>query len=363
VGDFTIGVEEEFFLVDAGTGALRHDADRVLPRAQHGGDDVGPELQRWQVETATGVCATLAGVRAELTQLRAGLQRAAEPLGIEVLATSTYAAATPEDWAITPKPRYLRMAEQFGPLAHEQLVCGCHVHVGIADRELAVQVLNRARLWLAPLLALAANSPFWAGADTGYASYRTVVWSRWPTAGPPRTFADRAAYDELVARLLATGAVMDSGMLYFDLRPSAQFETLEFRTTDVGLTVDDAVLVAGLVRALARTAAEEALAGKPVPAVPAEVLAVAHWQAARWGLDGDLVDLRSGRPTPAADLVHSLLAHVRPALEAHGDLEEVNGLAAQVLARGSGAARQRAAYRRSGDLADVRALVRLAAGG
>jgi carboxylate-amine ligase len=353
---FTLGVEEEFFLVDAETGALRHGNQRVAAQA---GDEIEPELQRWQIETGTPVCATLAEVRTELTRLRRQLSDVAEDHGCRIVASASHPLATRADQQITTKPRYVRLAQRFGRLAHDQLVCGCHVHVGIADQELAVRASNRARLWLHPLLALSSNSPFWMGEDTGYASYRTQVWSRWPTAGPPQPFASRAEYDALVARLLATGVVLDQGMLYFDLRPSAEYETLEFRTSDVGLTVDDAVLVAALARALARTSAEEALAGVPVQALPSEVVAVAHWRAARSGLDGELVDLTTGRPVPAADLVRRLVAHVRPALEAHGDADEVGALVEEVLARGSGAARQRAAYRRRGDLADVRALVSL----
>lgn len=359
MSDVTMGVEEEFFLVDAQTGTLRPWAGRVLAEAHRdlGDHDIEPELQRWQVETGTGVCGTLAEVRAELVRLRRDLASVAESAGCRIVAAGTHPLASASDRAITPKKRYLRMAERFGALAGDQLVCGCHVHVGITDREVAVQAMNHARPWLSPLLALSANSPFWMGEDTSYASYRNQVWSRWPTAGPPERFASRAEYDSVMEALVASGVILDLGMVYLDVRPSAQFDTLEFRVADVGLTVDDAVLLAGLTRALARTAVEAAVRGDPAPDVRQELLRVAHWRAARSGLSGDLVDVAARAPVRAADLVHALLARVRPALQAHGDLEEVTALVAQTLGRGTGAARQRAAYKRRGDLADVVALL------
>jgi carboxylate-amine ligase len=359
VSGFTIGVEEEFFLVDAVTGTLRPDAERVLDvaRGRSGADALEPELQRWQVETGTAVCATLGEVRAELVRLRRDLAAVAAAAGCRIVAVGAHPLATPDDRRITGKDRYLRMAERFGAVARDQLVCGCHVHVGIADREVAVQAMNHARPWLSPLLALAANSPFWIGEDTGYASYRTQVWSRWPTAGPPELFASRAEYDGVVDGLVASGVILDLGMVYLDVRPSAQFDTLEFRVADVCLTVDEAVLLTGLTRALARTAVEAAERGEPPPPVRQELLRVAHWRAARSGLRGPLVDVRAAAPVPAADLVAALVAHVRSALEAHGDLDEVAALLAQTLGRGNGAARQRAAYERRGDLGDVVALL------
>lgn len=365
MSDFTLGVEEEFFLVDAETGELRPRIEQVLVQAHRAeGDDVHPELQRWQVETGTPVCSTLGEVRAELVRLRRALSAHAEGAGCRIVAASTHPIASQADQQITPKARYLRMEEAFGRLAREQLVSGCHVHVGIADRDVAVQAMNRARLWLSPLLALSASSPFWLGDDTGYASYRTLVWSRWPTAGPPAFFASRAEYDETVEALLASEVIPDLGMVYFDVRPSAHVETLEFRVPDVCTSVDDAVLTAGLIRALARTSVEAALRGDPLPTVRPELLRAAQWQAARSGLADRLVDLTSGRPVPAPDLVHALVDHVTPALEAHGDLDEVRTLVDQLLARGTSAARQRAAHERCGSLEDVvELLIRETVGG
>jgi len=343
----TLGVEEEFFLVDARTG---------LPAARPPGlletvPGAEPELQRWQVETNTRVCADLATVRAELVRLRRDLVTAAEGAGCRLLATATHPLATRAHQDITPKARYRRMEDRFAQLARDQLVCGCHVHVGVADRELAVLAMAHLRPWLHLLLALSANSPFWMGADTGYASYRTQMWSRWPSAGPPAPFASAAEYDATVSALVGSGVVLDRAMVYFDVRPSAHVDTLEFRVADVCLTVDDAVLLAGLSRALVTTALAAVRDGAPPPELRTELVRAAHWRASRSGLGEELVDLAIGRPVPPEVAMAGLLRHVTPALEAAGDLDEVHALLDRTLACGTGADRQRAAHR--GDLAEV----------
>jgi carboxylate-amine ligase len=356
---FTVGVEEEFCVVDAGTGEMRPVADEILPLAKEAlGDQVEAELNRSQIETGTRVCTTLAEVRAELELLRRLLREAAARNGCSVVSAGTHPTAAPDDSEVNPaKERYRRLEREFQAVAREQLVNGCHVHVGIADRDLAIEVLDRVRPWLAPVVALAANSPFWAGSDSGYASYRTEVWARWPLTGMPEPLGSRAGFDGLVGALQAVEALPDATFLYWDVRPSARYETLEFRAADACLTVDDAVMVAGLWRAIARTAAEEVAAGVPAPALRGELIDAARWRAARYGVEGTLVDLVEGRTAPAGAVVDGLMAHVRPALEAAGDWDEVSGLVERTMADGNGAVRQRAAFNRRGEMADVLALL------
>jgi glutamate---cysteine ligase / carboxylate-amine ligase len=217
--------------------------------------------------------------------------------------------------------------------------------------------MNQVRPWLPALLALTGNSPFWLGVDTGYASYRSEVWNRWPTAGLPEVFASRATYDALVETLVATGSLREPTKLYWDVRPSARQPTLEFRVADVCMDVDEAVMVAGLARALAFTGHRAATRGEPVPEPRPELLRAAKWRAARSGLDDDLVDVIGARALPATELVEVFLAAVRPGLEAAGDLEEVTELVRATVARGTGAARQRAELRRTGRLEAVVDLV------
>ena len=309
------------------------------------------------IETNTPVCTTLADVRQALRQARRALVEAAEREGLAIAAAGTHPFSSWADQEVTDKTRYHNLAADYRQVFREEVVFGCHVHVGFDDREAAVQAMNRVRPWLPVLLALSANSPFWVGADTGYASFRTEVWNRWPTAGMPQAFDSRAEYDRLVETLVATGSLREPTKLYWDVRPSARQETLEFRVADSVMAVDEAVMVAGLVRALAVTAHAAADRGDPDPPPRPELLRAAKWRAARNGLEVDLVDVLAGRARPAAELVGALLEEVRPALEEAGDLEEVTGLVRATLAGGTGAARQREVFRRTGRLEDVVDLV------
>jgi carboxylate-amine ligase len=351
---FTIGVEEEYQIVGRESRELRSRALRILPEAQEAvGDSVTPELFLSQIEIGTNICATLSEVRDELTHLRREIIMAAEADGHLIAAAGTHPFSHWEDQTLTPKRRYRGIAEEYEQLAREQLIFGCHVHIGINDREAAIGVMNRARLWLAPILALAANSPYWLGWDTGYASFRTEIWRRWPMSGTPQVFNSRAEYDALVATLVETGSITDGTKIYWDVRPSARFETLEYRVTDVCLTIDEAVMIAGLVRALTRTAYEEYKRGDALADVRPEVLRAAKWRAARYGIDADLIDTTEGRARPATELIEKLLAHLRPALETDGNWEEVSALTRYTLARGNGAMRQRAAFVRADNFNDV----------
>jgi carboxylate-amine ligase len=351
---FTIGVEEEFQIVNPESRELRQRADRILPGAQAAvGDEVTNELYLSQIEIGTPVCQTLDDVRAELVRLRREVAAAAGRDGSRIAAAGTHPFSHWDDQRLTPKPRYWGLAADFQQLAREQVIFGCHVHIGIADREAAVRVMNRTRPWVPTLVALAANSPFWLGEDTGYASYRTEVFERLPMTGIPLLFASRAEYDRLVADLVTAGMVEDASKIYWDMRPSAHVETLEFRAADVCLTVDEAVMVAGLCRGLATACHAAEVCSEPVELPRPELLRAAKWRAARYGLEGDLIDPGSGRLAPAAAVVDRLLAVLQPALEKHGEWDEVSGLVRRTLERGNGASRQRTAYARAGRMEDV----------
>ncbi len=350
--DCTIGVEEEFHLADAETGRLRPRSAEVLD-ATHGrlADEVEPELLRTQVETGSPVCATLADLRSQLCRQRRELAGAAAEVGCRLVASGTWPTAGPPV-PPTRKRRYEELVEAVGPTAH-QPVCGCHVHVQVADPELRIAVVRRVRPWLPSLLALSANSPFWRGADTGYDSYRSQVWTRWPTAGTAPALRSWAEYEGLVAALRATGVLRDKGMVYWDVRPSQRYDTVEFRVADVCLRVSDAVLIAALARGLTRTGVAAEQAGRPGLDMPPEVLRAAHWRAAREGIGGALVHPLTGRPAPAGDVLSRLVGEVRPALEDTGDDAFVDDALSALLRRGTGATAQRAAFARAGRIDDV----------
>lgn len=345
----TVGAEEEFHVLDAATGILAPDAPSVLARLDGGDGEAEGELHDSMVETGTPVCHDLAEVRASLARRRAALARAAAATGHAVIAAGTPPLADLTAATVADGDRYMAIRRRFGLLVDEQLVCGAHVHVGVEDRDLAVRALGHLRPWLPILLALCASSPFWAGEETGYASWRAQVWGRWPISGsPPAGLADAAAYEALLDRLVEAEILIDRRNAYFDARPSELQPTLEVRVADVCTTLDEAVLHAGLARALATVALDAARRGAPVEPVPAPLLAAATWRASRVGLQMPLLDPRSWRLAPAWDVVASLVEHVRPALVAADDEVEVRRLLGLVRASGTSAGRQLTAAERGG---------------
>jgi glutamate---cysteine ligase / carboxylate-amine ligase len=337
----TLGVEEEFVLLDPSDGATVP-AGPDLVRMLGGEPGVQPELMRFQVETATGVCTSLDEAGRELLRLRRLAAAAAAQLGCRLVACGVAPFGTPGLAGVTPQPRYQELARRYGPVVAQGGTCACHVHVGVPSRDLGVQVLARLRPWLAALLAITANSPIAGGHDTGWASWRHVLQSRWPTAVPPAAWPDAAAYDAAVRRLIARGAALDERNVYFLARLSPRYPTVEVRVADVCLDAGTAVLAAGLTRALVATALAEARRGTPAAAPPARQVAAALTAAARHGLAGAGADPVTGQAVDAAALRGRLLDHVYPALSDHGDTETVTRLLRRLDDRGTGADRQRA---------------------
>lgn len=349
-----IGVEEEFHLVDLRTGRATPAVGAML--AQLDGDSFAPELQRSLIEANTLPCASLDDLRAELRRLRRRLNEVADPLGLGVVAAGTVPLVDLLGTDISAGARYERMQHEYQMLVREQHICGAQVHVDVPDRDVAVAVVQHVALHLPTLLALSASSPYWRAVDSGYASYRCMVWQRWPTAGPPGPMRTAADYDAMVADLIASGTISDAGMVYFDIRPSAHLPTVELRICDACPAVDDVVLIAGLFRAMVQRAQRWIDEGKPFPQTRHELLRAATWRAARSGLEGDLVDLaHPSGPTlvPPSLLVERLVNELRPELDAFGDWKQVLELSQRALAAGSSAARQRRMFGRRGELTDV----------
>jgi carboxylate-amine ligase len=310
--------------------------------------ELGLELQEQQLETSTRPCRSLDELHREIRRCRASAAAAAEKAGAQVAALAT--SPVPVEPTVVANTRYRRMAEAFGLTAQEQLTCGCHVHVEIASGDDGVAVLDRAAPWLAILLALSANSPFWHGVDSSYASFRYQAWGRWPSAGPAGPFGTAKCYRETVQQMVRTGTLLDKAMVYFDARLSDRYPTVEVRIADVCLRAEDAVLIAALARALVETEVQASEGGRPAPRTRMELLRLAAWRASRSGLDDVLLSPVTGLPEPAAVVANMLLDHCRDALADAGDTDAVTELLAALFARGNGAAFQRAEYRRSGGL-------------
>jgi glutamate---cysteine ligase / carboxylate-amine ligase len=342
----TLGVEEEFLLVRA-DGRLSRLGPEVVDATHGEHGELEQELKRCQVEAVTDVCRTPEEVLAQLTGLRRELAETASRRDLRLLPSACPILPETRPQEITPNPRYLRMAEWFGATVRSVATCGCHVHVGIPDRETAIQVSNQVRPWLPVLLTLTANSPF-DGTDTGYASWRYQEWSRWPSAGPPPLFAGLDEYESVVDSMLRAGALMDRAMIYWDIRPSERHPTLEFRISDVAVTPEHATLLATLVRGLVAHALDTTT---PPSDLPQAVLRANLWRASREGLSGSALHPVTGELAPMQSQLDDLVEMLTPVLRA--DLEFVKAGIADVRERGTGAARQRGAYQRRGELNDV----------
>jgi carboxylate-amine ligase len=350
----TLGVEEEFYLVDRRTHRLAPvdpGMMGLLQRAVSGSAD--RELARCQVEVSTPVCRNLDAVRGAVSEQRRDLSRLAAEHDQEVLCSATPILEAPGPPPLADDARYQQMNMNFRILLDDQGVSGCHVHVGIPDREMAVLAGNYIRAWLPVLLAVTTNSPFCEGRDTGYQSWRHQLWSRWPTAGPPPSVDSVGEYDEILTGLRLAGAISEERDAYWFVRASAVWPTIEVRIADVLPTVDDVVGYAGLVRALVRRSIDDLTAGKPYPRVPDAVLRAQMWRAARDGMRSTLTNNVDGTTKAASDLLRDLIEMVRLELECTGDDEAVGRFVFLLEKCGTGADRQRQAYHRSGSLRAV----------
>ena len=352
----TFGVEEELLIVDPGTGSTVALAEALMSGLSAGQDGRGApgfsfELKLEQIEVQTAPCLDHAGLLQEIRRGRALADAAARKHGARVaaLATSPLPGAT----HTTPNPRYAAMQERFGLTVSDQLTCGMHVHTFVESPEEGVAVLDRIRDKLAVLIALSANSPFWNGHETGFESYRTQAWNRWPGSGPSMIFGSLPIYRRVVARLLESGVLLDEGMVYFDARLSRNHPTVEVRVADVCLRAEDAALIAVLVRALVESASREWPDGVEPAPVPTTLLRMAAWQASNCGLTGQLLDFGSFRPAPAREVVEALVDYVAPVLAEQGELELVRAGVQLILATGTGSQQLRPPFRKAGFCAVV----------
>ncbi|MFF8634030.1 glutamate--cysteine ligase [Streptomyces pilosus] len=351
-----IGAEEEFHVVDVESGRLVPRADTLLGRLE--GSGFSRELQQTTVETNSGVHDTLDALFADLSATRRRLDAAASSAGLAVVAAGTVPLARVTSRDVTADSRFRRMADDYRRLADEQLICSAQIHVDIPDRDTAVRAMCLVSPWLPPLLALSASSPFWLGSDTGYASWRTMLWQRWPTAGPAGCYGSAAEYDAAMEELIGAGVISDTGMLYQDVRPSAHQPTLELRVCDACPRTETVALVAGLFRALVIDALHRLERGDDTGCDGHhEWLRAATWRAARSGLEGPLVDPATRRAAPAPAVLRAMLRRLRPALEESGDYATVHALLEEALATGSAAHRMRRTAEEEDLLAGVDLLV------
>ncbi|WP_370616992.1 carboxylate-amine ligase [Mumia qirimensis] len=334
-----IGLEEEMLLVDPKTGRTTALSERAMRR--HSGDaEIEHELFLEQIETMTEPHASLDDLAAELEEIRRQAVAAARSAGASLIASGTPPLPSGESH-VTPKPRYERMVEEAGEIGRFAAVCGMHVHIDVDSDDEAVGVMDRIQPWLPILLAISANSPYADGRDTDYASWRSRSWTAWPTAGPVEPFGDADTYHRAVRELIASGAALDEGMVYFDARIARALPTIEIRVADVCTDRRDGILVAALVRALVETEARAWSDGRAVDPWRVELLRGSRWQAARHGVSERLFDPATRELRPAGEVLDRLVTHVGEALAAAGDAAYVREGIERLLSSGSGADHQR----------------------
>jgi carboxylate-amine ligase len=353
---YTLGVEEEYMLLDPETFDLVQHVDTVLA-AMTGHEleaRVRPELMQSVLEVATPVCRTPADAANALRELRAYVTGIAQEKGLRVGSAGTHPFSLFERQRITARDRYRALVDQMQYVARRELIFGLHVHVAIDDPDKAIQIVNGFLPHLAPLLALSASSPFWRGEPTGLSSSRQMVFAAFPRSGPPPRFRDYEDYAEVVGQLEKTGCIADYTHIWWDIRPHPRLGTIEVRICDAVTNVEDAVAIAAYVQALAKQLSERFDDGEEIPSYHRILTTENKWLAGRYGLEAPVMDLTTGRRNrvPVAQLVRRTLKDLEPHARELGAERELGGIK-DILARGNGADRQLRIFNANRDIVEV----------
>lgn len=341
---FSIGIEEEYLLVDRDTMALAEAPPELMEACANAlADQVSPEFLRCQVEVGTRKCANIVEARDDLRRLRKTLARLAEPHGLAPIAASCHPTADWKEQNHTPKERYDKLRGELAGVAERMLICGMHVHIGLDDDPLRIDLMNQISYFLPHLLALSASSPFWQGRDTGLASYRLTVFDNLPRTGLPPQLSSWAHYRRSVDLLIDCGILQDSTKIWWDARPAHRFPTLEVRICDTCPRLSHAISIAALVQCLMRKLWRLRQSNQRWRIYDNFLLRENRWRAQRYGTDASLIDFGRGELVPYGELLAELLDMLEDDADALGCLDELQG-ARDILAKGNGAERQRAKY-------------------
>jgi len=355
---FTVGVEEEFQIVDPATWELRsHVSELLAESAPAFGDQIKREMHQSIVEVGTKICANVEELAEEIIRIRRDLSDAAERVGLRVAAAGTHPFSNWMDQVLSPGERYQNIVEEMGQLARSLLIFGLHVHVAVPDRESMIGLMNEARYFLPHLLALSTSSPFWMGRDTGLKSFRTTVFRRFPRTGIPDHFGSWSDYEEYVNLLVKLHSIDNAKKIWWDLRPHPTFGTLEFRICDVPTAPRASIAIAALAQAIIVKLYRLRERNLGFRRYHRALIEENKWRAARWGIEGKLIDFGKREEVPMRDLALELLAFVDDVVEELGSRREVEYVR-RILSDGTSAERQLQVYRATGDLRAVtRALV------
>jgi carboxylate-amine ligase len=349
---FTIGVEEEFQIIDPQTMELRSHVIQLLSEAHGLGDQVKQEMHQSIVETGTKICENVSELRLEVHRTRGELVAAAERTGLQVAAAGTHPFSSWIDQVISPGERYQHIVEEMGQLARSLLIFGMHVHVAMPDRQTTIDMMNMVRYFLPHLLALSTSSPFWMGRNTGLRSFRTTVFRRFPRTGIPEIFESWSAYENFVNLLVKLNCIDTGKKIWWDVRPHPTFGTLEFRMFDVPTRVEETVALSALTQAIVVKLHRLYTRNVGWRVYRRALIEENKWRAARYGIEGKLLDLGKEAEVPMKELISELLEFVDDVLDdlgSRGAVEYVH----TILNEGTSAERQLRVFEKTGDLKDV----------
>ena len=338
---FTIGIEEEYLLVDPETRNLADDPPAAILEdcRKRIGDQVTPEFLRSQIEVGTQVCTSISEAAEQIRSLRCCIREVAESHGLAMIAASTHPIA---DWDLqkhTEKERYNTLAQSMKTVVRRMLICGMHVHVGIENDDLRIDLMNQVSYFLPHLLAISTSAPFWHGIETGLKSYRMAVWNELPRTGLPPQFDSYGEYRRLVDTLVGTGVIEDASKLWWDIRPSGKFPTLEMRMTDICTRMEDSICIAAIYRCLLRMLWRLRRNNQRWRQYDRFMISENRWRASRYGIDEGLIDFGKAEIVPFAELLEELIELVREDAEFFGCVSEVEH-AREILRRGTSAHKQ-----------------------
>src|SRR5436305_3441016 len=350
---YTLGIEEEFQIVDPQTRELRSKVSEMLEEGRMIlGEQVKPEMIQSQVEVGTGICSNIPEARADITNLRSVISMLARNNGLRIVAASTHPISHWSDQRIFDDAHYTLLIEELQMVARSLLIFGLHVHVGVADRERQIHIMNAARYFLPHVLALSTSSPFWMGQNTGLKSYRTEVFKKFPRTDIPDHFDSYSGFQRYIDLLVSTGCINDGKKIWWDLRPHPFFPTLEFRICDIPTRVDDTVAIAALFQAIVAKLTKLIDKNLGFRLYRRMLIQENKWRAVRYGLDGKLIDFGKQKEVPVRDLILELLEFVDDVLDDLDSRKEVEHIHT-ILERGTSADEQLQVFQETSDLKSV----------